>query len=200
MVKHKACIGVLVLCVLTGCSTGLTPYAESLGIRAETREKDIDSVIMGFTFGVATFVRQGVLTEREATAERALEVYNLQVANKSEAYRMGFLRSIYREFPEAQNRRRLCRGIEFDPEGWDPRGLVCKGVKYTSIWVKDMEDQQNLKKRGVPQQRVPYESQTGALPPDLPSPPSSSQYTVFGPDGKMQICNTNPATQTVFCY
>lgn len=199
MMKTKAFIVVLVLCLLTGCSSGITPYAKSIGVKDE---KEIDGVIQNLQFGLAMFVRQGVLTSREGEVEYLLELYHLTVENKSAAFRSGALSSLYGKYPEAQHRLRLCQGVDFDREGI-PHDLACKGVKLSTFGgdgESSMKGQLSSKEPVVPQQRAVPESQTGALPPKVPSPPSSSQFTVFTPDGKMQICNTSPTTQNVFCY
>jgi hypothetical protein len=165
----------------------VTPYAKSIGIKDE---KEIDGVLKSYTFALALFVRGGVLTNRESEAELSLETYHLRAENKSQAYKYGYLNTLYKQYPEAQDRRRLCRGVDFGPEGY-PTDLECKGVKLSSL--AEASSKQDQAVGGY------QANESGSLPPRLPSPPSS-QRTVFGPDGKMQICNTHPNSRTVFCY
>ena len=197
--KNKAFIVGLVLSLLTGCSSGITPYAKSIGIK---EAEEIDGLIQNLKFGIAMFIKQGVLTPCEGNAEQLLEIYHLTVENRSESFRSGYLGAVYRDYPEAQHRPRLCRAVDFDPEGI-PRDLACKGVKLSTFGGdggSSMESQPSSREPVMPQQRTVPESHTGALPPKMPFPPSSSQYTVFSPDGTMQICNMSTTTQTVFCY
>ncbi len=199
MVNQNAFLAVLVCCLLIGCSSGLTPHAKNIGVKDE---KAIDGALKNYEDAMGIFIRYGVLTSSEGKAEFLLETYDLKIENKSAPYRRGFLRGLYQQFPEAQNRRRLCRSVGFNPDGI-PDDLECKGITLSLLAGTGAPSWKD--KRDADKPDVLLEHSRGALPPRLPYGPSSSEsssstYTVFGPDGKMQTCSAYPSSGTVYCY